>query len=317
MNLKITTFNVENLFNRYAFLDKAWNDRDYEDYIQAVGLASLSGRQGGLVSYEVTNIQRNNTAQAILDMEPDILAIQEIENLYTLRIFNNVYLDNYFEKMISILGNDSRGINVGLAVKKGVNAEILNIRTNADEGVIERVSQPNNGYRAKGAIFSRDCLEVDIKVNDKILTFLVNHFKSQDGRDTSIEKRKKQADRVVKIVEKLDKEGKYPIVIGDLNVDLNNPQTPGDNSIASLLNCPILADSFPEGTWTHYYVPEKKVTRLDYILTHKNLNVIGNEINRKGLTTKCRQYNGERYATIGPEHTEASDHCPTSIILDI
>ncbi len=317
MNLKITTFNVENLFNRYAFLDKAWNNRDYEKYIQAVGLVSLDGRQSGLVSYEVTNIQRNNTAQAILDMEPDILAIQEIEDLYTLRIFNNIYLDNYFDKMIAILGNDKRGINVGLAVKKGAKAEILNIRTNADEGVIERVSELNNGYDAKGAIFSRDCLEVDIKVNDKILTFLVNHFKSQDGSNNALERRRKQANRVEKIVEKLDKEGKYPIVIGDLNVDPNNPQIPGDDSISSLLNCPILADSFPKDTWTHYYVPEKKVTRLDYILTHKNLNVIGNEINRKGLTTKCKQYKGERYATIGPEHTEASDHCPTSIILDI
>ena len=114
MSLTITTFNVENLFNRYAFLDEPWQDRGYEKFVQAIGLVSIASRSGDLVQYATTEIQRNNTAQAVLDAAPDILAVQEIENLYTLRIFNDTLLDNYFDRIISIDGNDPRGIDVGL-----------------------------------------------------------------------------------------------------------------------------------------------------------------------------------------------------------
>ena len=64
-------------------------------------------------------------------------------------------------------------------------------------------------------------------------------------------------------------------------------------------------------------MPEKKISRLDYILPDKRLNVESQQIVRNGLTTKCKQYAGPRYSTIGQEHTEASDHCPTSIVLDV
>ena len=118
MQLRITTFNVENLFNRYTFLDMPFEDRDFEKFVEATGVVSIASRKGDLVSYPITEIQRNNTAQAILDTHPDILAVQEVENLYTLRIFNNTYLDNYFEHMILIDGNDLRGIDVGLMLRR-------------------------------------------------------------------------------------------------------------------------------------------------------------------------------------------------------
>jgi endonuclease/exonuclease/phosphatase family metal-dependent hydrolase len=321
MQIKITTFNLENLFNRYAFLDRAWAQRDYEKFVQAVDVVSLASRQGDLVKDEITVIQRNNTAQAILDASPDILVVQEIENIYSLRIFNDTYLDNYFDRIISIDGNDPRGIDVGLMVRAGLDVEIINIRTHFDEastsGAVRRGSSRELGYVAENFLFSRDCLEVDIKANGKILTFLVNHFKSQDGKPASIERRTKQADRVAQIVEKLIEAGKLPIVMGDLNVDQKHPRTAGDTSLKALLSSPVLQDPFPADTWTHYYVPEKSVSRLDYILPAKNLKVTSIEIIRHGLTTKCKQYKGFRYPTIGAEHTEASDHCPTSVILDL
>src|SRR2546422_2124577 len=101
MRLRITTFNVENLFNRYAFLDQPWENRAYEKFVQAIGVVSVASRAGDLVSEPITEIQRNNTAHAILDAQPDILATQEIENIYTLRNFNDSYLDNYFDRILS------------------------------------------------------------------------------------------------------------------------------------------------------------------------------------------------------------------------
>lgn len=319
MKLTLTTFNVENLFNRYAFLDKPWEDRKYEQFVQAVGLVSIASREGDLVPYAITEIQRNNTAQAILDAAPDILAVQEVENLYTLRIFNDTYLDNYFDRIISIDGNDPRGIDVGLMVKQGAKVEIVGLRTHVDEAekkgeAVKHGTARDFGYLATKAIFSRDCLEVDIAVGEKVLTLLVNHLKAQDGKEASVKRRTKQAERVAQYVKQAVDNGKLPIVLGDLNVD---PKT--DNSLKALLKNPHLQDPFPPDTWTHYYVPKKDkgYSRLDYILPHKSLTVLSTDIVRKGLTTKAKKYDGPRYPTVGQEHTEASDHCPTSVVLDV
>lgn len=320
MQLRISTFNVENLFNRYAFLNEPWENRDYEKFIQAVGVVSLASRAGDLVPEPITGIQRNNTAQAILDAAPDILAVQEIENIYTLRNFNQQYLDDYFDRMICIDGNDPRGIDVGILFKKGLKVDLLNIRTHIDDAVkgktIERRSFLHSGYWVTGAIFSRDCLEIDIGFENKIVTLMINHFKAQDRTKTSVERRTAQAKRVAELVKDVADDGKLPIVMGDLNVD---PKT--DKSLESLLKHAMLQDSFknltPKEQWTHYYVPEKKTSRLDYILPHKSLTVSHVEINRRGLTTKCKQYTGPRYPTIGQEHTEASDHCPVTVVVEL
>ena len=317
MKMTITTFNVENLFNRYAFLDQPWANRSYEKIVQAVGLVSIASRAGDLVPEAITEIQRNNTAHAILDAAPDVLAVQEVENLYTLRLFNHSYLDDYFDRMVLIDGNDPRGIDVGFYVRKGFAGEIVGVRTHVDEAESGSVTRGSSafGYLASHALFSRDCLEVDLRVNGKVLTFLINHFKAQDGTAASVTRRKKQAKRVADLAGQTAAAGRLPIVLGDLNTDFKRTK---DGSLDLLFDKKgVLQDPFPDGTWTHYYVPDKKNTRLDYILPHKSLTVTDTSIIRQGLTTKAKIYTGPRYPTVGQEHTEASDHCPTSIVLEL
>ena len=319
--LRVTTFNVENLFNRYAFLDLSWDQRHYEQFVEATGVVSIASRQGDLVSYAITEIQRNNTALAILDAQPDILAVQEIENIYTLRNFNDEYLDNYFDRVLSIDGNDLRGIDVGLLIKKErTDIEIVNIRTHVEDAEkgksVVRHSIGGKGYLVTGAIFSRDCLEVDLAVGGKTLTLLINHCKSQDGRKASDTKRTEQAQRVAELVNATAQAGKVPIVLGDLNAP------PENKTIEALLKHPLLQNPFAllpqEERWTHYYVPGKTVSQLDYVLPHHDVKIVGQpEVVRKGLTTKCKQYVGPRYPTIGPQHTEASDHCPTTVVVEV
>lgn len=317
MKLRVTTFNVENLFNRYAFLNEPWEDLAYEKYVQAVGLVSIASRKGDLVAAATTDIQRNNTAMAILESKPDVLVVAEIENIYTLRIFNETYLDRYFAHVLCLDGNDPRGIDVGFLVRAGLKAEIGGIRTHIDDpssknGHVNRPGQSGIGYQVTGAVFSRDCLEVDVKVGGKTLTFLANHFKAQDGTASSVKRREAQAKRVAEIVDVNVAAGRLPIVLGDLNVD---PKT--DSTLKSLITHPQLKDPFPADTWTHYYTSGKKTSRLDYVLPHKSITVHGTDVFRKGLTTKCLKYTGPRFATIGPEHTEASDHCPTSLDIEV
>jgi endonuclease/exonuclease/phosphatase family metal-dependent hydrolase len=221
--------------------------------------------------------------------------------------------------MLSIEGNDRRGIDVGLMIRKGFAGDILNIRTHADESINGGRVRRNVGYITPEPIFSRDCLEVEMQVNGRVLTFLINHFKAQDKRTASanVAKRRRQAERVAQITLAVEQSGKLPIVLGDLNVDPRHLVIPGDDSLSPLLTLEILQDPFPEDTWTHYYVPAKNVSRLDYVLPHRDLKVVETKIVRQGLTAKCKQYPGPRYPTIGAELTEASDHCPASVVLDI
>src|SRR5262249_2470999 len=287
-------------------------NRSYEKLVQAVGLVSIASRAGDLAPYALSEIQRNNTAHAILDSAPHILAVQEVENMYTLRIFNETFLDGYFDRMILIDGNDPRGIDVGLLMKTGLNAEILNVRTHIDDAekgkTIRRTAFLNSGYMVTGAIFSRDCLEVDVKIGGKVLTFLANQFKAQDRTKASITKRTAQAERVAELGKAAAAAGKRPILLGGLNADGE-----ADKSLDALKRSPVLADPFKaipaKDLWTHYFTAGKEVSRLDWILPHKSLKVSSPTILRKGLTTKAKQfYDGPRYPTIGQEGTEASDH---------
>jgi endonuclease/exonuclease/phosphatase family metal-dependent hydrolase len=150
-----------------------------------------------------------------------------------------------------------------------------------------------------------------------VITLLINHFKAQDGTAASTKRRALQAKYVRKYAELAAQDGKLPIVIGDLNIDTK--QKGYDNSLDPLLKSTAIKDPFKAGPdlWTHFYSHDKSVSRLDYILVSPKLKVTATDIFRKGLSTKCKQYAGTRFSTIGPEHTEASDHCPTSIVIEV
>jgi len=332
-SIRVTTFNLENLFNRYALLDTPWENRSYEKIAQAVGLASIASRQGDLVAYETTDIQRDNTGRAILDSAPDVLAVQEVENLYTLRIFNRQYLKNYFDRMILIDGNDPRGIDVGFLLRKGFSGQITGIQTHIDEGqggkaVVRGPGGPGSaiGYPATNAVFSRDCLCVDVAIGGATLAFLVNHLKAQDGTADADTRRTLQATRVAALAAEARTHGKLPIVLGDLNADVadakqtkNKAKKRAGDSLLPLLTAKGLVDSFgaTAENWTHYYESDDSVSRLDYILVDKQLTVNGREVLRKGLSLKCDQTTAPRYPTIGLTHTEASDHCPVTAVIEV
>ena len=110
--------------------------------------------------------------------------------------------------------------------------------------------------------------------------------------------------------------GRLPIVLGDLNEDFN--VTPSNLQPLKDIVGKVLTDPFENETdgWTHYYQVDDTTSRLDYILVDKSLGVSHASILRKGITLKCAAA-GERYPTIGFVDTEASDHCPMSVTLDL
>ncbi len=329
MKLRLTTFNCENLFGRYGFLELPPVDqpRDYAKDIQIFDVITFEpGRSNTLKPKVISEAQRKNTALAMLAVRPDILTVCEVENLTTLRLFNAKYLDNYFDRIVLLDGNDSRGIDVGLMVRKGFNATIESIRTHADDaaqgGYIATTNILDMKGRLGAASFSRDCLEVDVRVGKTPLTLLVNHLKAQEsknGEDPTTAKRLGQAQRVADIAKRVRKNSRVPIVMGDLNKDYR--QADYDKSLNPLVKSTGFYDpvSSLDEKWTHFYESKKSVSQLDYILLDKSLkaHVTDVEVFRGGLSPNCKQYDGERIGTISKDKLEASDHCPLCVELNV
>ncbi|HEY0954880.1 MAG TPA: endonuclease/exonuclease/phosphatase family protein [Roseateles sp.] len=328
MKLRLTTFNCENLFGRYAFLDKPPTDQP-KDYIQDIKVTDVvafePGRSNTLKPRPIAEAQRKNTGLAILDAAPDILAVCEVENLTALRLFNAKYLGNYFDRILLVEGNDPRGIDVGMLLRRGLKVDVRAIRSHADDAALGGFLTTTNMLDMKGRVgkasFSRDCLEVDIDAGNAALTLLVNHFKAQEttsgGADPTTAKRRGQAERAAAIAKRARAAGRLPIVMGDLNKDVASPQY--DDSINPVARSSVFVDpvrALPaDQRWTHYFSSKRSVSQLDYLLPDKGLAgaIAGVQISRGGLSPKCKQYTGPRLGSIATDGQEASDHCPLSV----
>jgi endonuclease/exonuclease/phosphatase family metal-dependent hydrolase len=332
MKLRVTTFNCENLFGRYRFLEipPGGQPKDFADDIQIFDVVTFEpGRSNKLKPKVISEAQRKNTAAALLAAQPDIQAVCEVENLTTLRLFNAKYLDNYFDRIVLLDGNDPRGIDVGLLLRRDLKADIKAIRTHADDaaagGFLATTNMLDMQGRVGPASFSRDCLEVDVDVAGHALTFLVNHLKAQetkpDGTDLTTAKRRGQAERAALIAKRARAAGRLPIVLGDLNKDIAGDGY--DGSIDPVAKSTVFVNPVKtldaEERWTHFFDSKHTVSQLDYILLDKGLAsaVDGIEIFRGGLSRKCKQFTGPRVGTIETDNLEASDHCPLSVDLNL
>jgi endonuclease/exonuclease/phosphatase family metal-dependent hydrolase len=291
MAIKIGTFNAENLFLRYKFLGK---EVDQSKYIKDGWRIEKMGLQ------IFDEGQRKNTARVILENDPDVICLQEVENLATLKQFNSNYLNRKYPYAMLIDANDPRQIDVGILSK----LEIGGVRTHQFD------------KDEKGAIFSRDCLEADIfvdKKGNKSLTLFVNHLKSRLGGEAeTAEKRKRQATRIAEIIhERFGSNVKNAnfAVLGDFN------DTPDAECLKPILDGSLVENvvaRLPENEqWTHYWEAKHEINQFDYILlsralSKKNPNVLP-KIERRGLADYAKAYKGPRFPGAGKK--EASDHC--------
>lgn len=308
--IRIGTFNIENLFLRYRLLEteKAGfksKPIDPQKFLVEGGSILMLG-----ISIDeygpIAKSARRLTAQAILENDPDVLAVQEVENMQALEIFNRTWLESAYPYFICIEGNDPRQIDIGLLSKYPIGA----VHTHR----FERVGSTST------RVFSRDCLEVDIHVpGGQRLTVLVNHFKSKIGGGD--EQRHRQATRVAEILAerfgpKLDK-GHF-IVAGDLN------DGAAAKSLEPLLQRDLvnIVDRLPKKErWTHYYKKGKSAEQLDYLLLSPSLAKIQKQnlphIERRGLGSDIDYYTGPRFDDRITGGDGASDHCPIYFDLTI
>lgn len=313
-SLKIMTFNVENLLARFRF--REWEKRRLATLpvIESeVDRANLILNYWNILHDET----RSFTALTIKEGAPEVICLQEVENMHALRTFHDNYLRRIsghdYNYMILIDANDPRGIDVAVLSRYRI------------------VSAATHQNKLKGGqrIFRRDCLEVHVKKQNKTLPIFVCHFKSMSGGRNATKKiREAEAQAVREIIEESfgDPSKSDWVVVGDLNDYTERDGKPDKNhALDALFKNNFSVDLVKKNIknvldrWTHYYPGEDSYSQLDYILLspslYKKNNKVKPKIIRKGQPFRANRYAGERWPRVGYDRPKASDHCPVGVTL--
>ena len=302
-SIRVATFNCENLFARWRFKD----DVDPTE-------ANTRGWVVDRTKFQELGVESKAlTGRAVRDLKADVIALQEVENVDTLKHFRTEFLggNGKYPYVAGVDGNDPRLIDVAVLSK----LPITHIRS------YQHLRDPETPTKQ---LFSRDCLEVDVQVSETFtITLFVNHLKSMmGGREATHGKRVRQAAEVLEIV--TARFGEEPrdqsfVVLGDLNDYLD--EATALEELAHWDQVENVVERLPEDEqWTHYYAQEDEYRQLDYLLPSKSLaaRVQGLPvIFRKGMPLRATHYKGERYPGVGKDRPKASDHAPVHIDLDV
>lgn len=313
--LRLATFNVENLFARWRF-------RDSVDPANA----NLRGWIVDETRFDELGMDdKAITGAAVRGIQADVLCLQEVENVDTLKKFRGQALGgrSRYPYVAGVDGNDPRLIDVAVLSKWPIT------RIRSHQHVMDPASPTT-------PLFSRDCLEVDIEVEAgetkrTTVTLFVNHFKSMiGGRRQTRGRRERQATKVMDIVTDRfghQAPGNQPFVIlGDLN-DYVEPNGDGSSGIDQLVTWDQVENVVrrlpEEEQWTHFWAGGNEYRQLDYLLPSASLaeaapaSQVAPEIFRKGTALRADRYKGPRFPGIGLDKPKASDHCPVVFELDV
>ena len=273
MDVTIGTFNLNNLFSRYNFKGEITAIEDADTSVDSE-IAYEFGPQdrfkirtykGRLVRAKDPT-DTNRVAERVKAMNVDVLAVQEVEDIDTLKQFNREHLNGMYRFVLLVEGNDPRLIDVGLLSKLPIGAI-----TSWQSAV-----HPDDPDRP---VFGRDLLEVEIRNasrSRRLFTIFNNHLKSHfvDFREDPVAgersnslRRTRQADMIAKIVKSRTRPNSPFIVLGDMNDpphsrDLRPLLADAELGLMNALANPVetrppKADTPPpqSAVWTHRFKP--------------------------------------------------------------
>jgi hypothetical protein len=168
-SLKVGTFNLNNLFSRFNFeADISTAATSTVETKTTFTFDDPAGFKLRKYVKEKPAVERKLIADRIKRMDLDVLAVQEVEDIDTLRQFVREDLKGLYLHSVLIEGNDPRLIDVGLLSKRPLSG------VTSWQHVVDPLdpSQP---------VFSRDLLQIQVlkqNLKDVLLTIFVNHLKS-------------------------------------------------------------------------------------------------------------------------------------------
>lgn len=193
MQIRLGTFNVENLITRHQF-DRQ-NRTDASSAMSLFHFPRPGEREAVERSLTVVleDDKRQMTALAMAEAHADIWVLQEVDSLASLQAFFANYVhrvaDHRYGHFTLVQGNDQRGIDVAFTMRRDLAPpQALSVRSHVelsfgDLGVFDE-ELAAMGRRPGDRAFTRDCLEVDITLGSRELSVFCCHFKSMDnGKD--------------------------------------------------------------------------------------------------------------------------------------
>lgn len=271
MEIKVGTFNLNNLFSRFNFTGEidALHAGDTEVTISYTFNDPSTYRirtfEGRLVKEKPAE-ERALIANRILTMDVDVLAVQEVEDIAILRSFAKESLGGRYPYQVLVEGNDPRLIDIGILSRLPI-------------GAVTSWQCAVHSDSPSDPVFSRDLLEVEIlnaSRSGKLFTMYNNHLKSHYvpfnvdpvlGTEQANRRRRQQAETMARIITARMRPNSRYIVLGDMNdpVDSEFLSPFIDNADLGLVNAltqpretrPPKPDNPPPGTtaWTHRFKP--------------------------------------------------------------
>ncbi len=303
--MRVSTFNVENLFSRPTILNR--EDRDWVSarLAEIAELTKLLQRKTyaldadrikelylGLKEFIVINIRASDVGRYIISAKGDLIAAGADDWVG----FVDLKRDRFSSEQIAFTGRVIREVKADIQclievesrqtlklfntdilkshfkdqlVLEGNDPRGIDVALAAREDYQVALARTNAFARdGDGIVFSRDCLEVDVVTPGAVrIHVLVNHFKAKDRKpEISNEKRRRQAAEVSRILQdRYDLTRDFVIVAGDLNDE------PGSAPLAPLHATPGLHDVFDlvnrpaDQRWTYYYGVKKSFNSIDYL----------------------------------------------------
>ncbi|MDQ3135590.1 MAG: endonuclease/exonuclease/phosphatase family protein [Acidobacteriota bacterium] len=346
-NLRIATFNCENLFSRpKIFNEDAARSKELLGFVAELQEAlrndvfdqgrikSLKSKLRGfitindvrgkhdkvagakewfgwveLVRSDHTDASIENTARVIVDINADVICLMEVEDRNALQKFH--------DGLVNKFSNAPEG--------KPCYEYILLVDGNDQRGIDVAVMSrlPINWLRThihertlyEGAsvpLFSRDCLEAQVTLpKKKKLHLLINHLKSQGyfppTDKNSARRRLGQATRVAELVDEHKLNKEFVIVAGDLNSDPSLPSLAPLVNHAGLFNVNL---NLPDGQRGTYKTSKQQLDYL-FISTALKSHLQAVQLERRGVYTKTKW---TPYPTVTSARTQASDH--SAVVAD-